>query len=48
MEGYVGWVAETLQASGRFDVTVITTGTGRARPAGDATTASRSTGSAPG
>ena len=29
MEGYVGWVAETLQDSGRFDVTVITTGTGR-------------------
>jgi glycosyltransferase involved in cell wall biosynthesis len=29
LENYVGWVAETLQASGRFEVTVITTGTGR-------------------
>ena len=26
MEGYVGWVAEVLQRSGRYDVTVITTG----------------------
>jgi glycosyltransferase involved in cell wall biosynthesis len=32
LEGYVGWVADVLQESGRFDVTVITTGTGhRAR-----------------
>ena len=29
MENYVAWVAEVLQASGRFDVTVITTGTSR-------------------
>jgi glycosyltransferase involved in cell wall biosynthesis len=29
MEGYVGWVAETLQSSGRFEVTVITTTEGR-------------------
>ena len=29
LEGYVGWVAEVLQATGRFEVTVITTGTGR-------------------
>ena len=29
MENYAGWVAEVLQASGRFDVTVITTGSGR-------------------
>lgn len=29
MEGYVGWVAETLQSSGRFEVTVITTTAGR-------------------
>jgi glycosyltransferase involved in cell wall biosynthesis len=28
LEGYVGWVADVLQASGRFEVTVITTGTG--------------------
>ena len=27
MEEYVGWVAEVLQRSGRYDVTVITTGT---------------------
>jgi glycosyltransferase involved in cell wall biosynthesis len=27
LERYVGWVAETLQSSGRFEVTVITTGT---------------------
>jgi glycosyltransferase involved in cell wall biosynthesis len=26
LEGYVGWVADTLGSSGRFDVTVITTG----------------------
>ncbi len=26
LEGYVGWVAETLQGSGSYDVTVITTG----------------------
>ena len=26
LEKYVGWVAETLRDSGRFDVTVITTG----------------------
>jgi glycosyltransferase involved in cell wall biosynthesis len=26
MEGYVGWVAEMLQRSGHYDVTVITTG----------------------
>ena len=25
MEGYVGWVAEVLQRSGRYDVTVVTT-----------------------
>ena len=29
MEGYVGWVAEVLQRSGRYDVTVITTGTSK-------------------
>jgi glycosyltransferase involved in cell wall biosynthesis len=29
MEEYVGWVARVLQASGRYDVTVITTGTSR-------------------
>ena len=29
LEGYVGWVAEMLQRSGRYDVTVITTGRSR-------------------
>ncbi|WP_036225516.1 glycosyltransferase family 4 protein [Marmoricola sp. URHB0036] len=27
LEGYVGWLAQVLQQSGRYDVTVITTGT---------------------
>ena len=27
LEEYVAWVAHVLQASGRYDVTVITTGT---------------------
>ena len=29
LEGYVGWVAQVLQQSGRYDVTVITTGTSK-------------------